>query len=134
MNRVTFSLICFSLVLGGIGGCRRGSTPRESASASPAPQMQMPMGAPSDTAPAAEAAVSGTVLETMDASDYTYVRVKTAKGEIWAAAGKFKVAVGDKVSVPLNMQMDNFHSNSLNRTFPVIYFAARITTPGAKPN
>ncbi len=62
----------------------------------------------------------------MDAANYTYVRVKTSSGEIWAATGQFKVAVGDKVSVPLEMPMENFRSNTLNRTFPTIYFATRI--------
>lgn len=75
---------------------------------------------------------SGTVVETMDAANYTYVRVKTSSGDIWAATGKFKVAVGDKVSVSLEMPMENFHSNALKRDFPRIYFASRIEcqTPG----
>jgi hypothetical protein len=77
--------------------------------------------------------VSGTVLETMDAATYTYVRVKTDKGELWAASSQFKVAVGDKVSVPLDMPMENFHSNALKRDFPVIYFSSRITKEGEAP-
>ena len=32
--------------------------------------------------------VTGTVLETMDAAGYTYMRLKTPKGEIWAAVQK----------------------------------------------
>ena len=70
------------------------------------------------------------VVETMDASSYTYVRVKTSSGEIWAAAGTFKVAVGDKVIVPLDMPMANFQSGTLKRTFPVIYFASHIAHQG----
>jgi hypothetical protein len=72
----------------------------------------------------------GTVLETMDAGNYTYVRVKTATSEIWAAASPFKVAVGDQVVVPLDSPMANFHSPSLNRDFDLIYFAAAITRAG----
>ena len=74
--------------------------------------------------------VSGPVLETMNAGNYTYVRVKTDKGEVWAASGQFRVAVGDRVSVPLETPMQNFHSPSLNRDFPLIYFASRITPAG----
>lgn len=66
----------------------------------------------------------------MDAANYTYVRVKTPAGEIWAATLTFKVAVGDKVVVPLENPMQNFHSASLKRDFPVIYFASNITRPG----
>jgi hypothetical protein len=69
----------------------------------------------------------------MDAASYTYVRVKTDKGDLWAASGQFKVAVGDKVVVPLEMPMENFRSNALKRDFPVIYFATRITKEGEAP-
>jgi hypothetical protein len=88
------------------------------------------MGAPAMGAAATGATASGTVVETMDASSYTYVRVKTATGDIWAASAQFKVKVGDKVTVPLNMPMQNFHSGTLNRTFPLVYFASRIELEG----
>jgi hypothetical protein len=77
--------------------------------------------------------VTGTVLETMDAVTYTYVRVKTDKGDVWAATSQFKVAVGDKVVVPLEMPMENFRSNALKRDFPLIFFATRITKEGEAP-
>lgn len=79
-----------------------------------------------DSGPRAE----GTVLETMNSGNYTYVRVKTATSEIWAAASPFKVAVGDQVVVPLDNPMEKFHSPSLNRDFDLIYFAPAITRPG----
>lgn len=68
------------------------------------------------------ATVSGTVLETMDASDYTYMRLQTASGEIWAAVNKTKVAKGDAVTVVNAMSMDGFQSKTLNRTFDRIVF------------
>ena len=89
-----------------------------------------PMAPAGQGAPATIQTVTGTVLETMDAATYTYVRVKTDKGDLWAASSQFKVAVGDKVVVPLEMPMENFHSNALKRDFPVIFFAARITLEG----
>jgi hypothetical protein len=70
------------------------------------------------------------VLETMDASNYTYVRVKTASREVWAASSQFKVAVNDKVVFSLDQPMENFHSQSLNRDFPLIYFVSRIAHEG----
>ncbi len=69
--------------------------------------------------------VDGEVLETIDAANYTYMRLKTPKGEVWAATGKTVVKVGDKITVPLETEMRNFHSPSLNRDFPVIYFVSR---------
>lgn len=90
----------------------------------------------SATAPAAGQAdaavqtVTGTVAETMNAGSYTYVRVKTDADDVWAASAQFPVAVGDRVVVPLETRMENFRSPSLNRDFPVIYFASRIGREG----
>jgi hypothetical protein len=97
--------------------------------------------APEDTASAQEVApevshaaglmtVTGTVVETMDAATYTYIRVDTGQDEFWAAAGRFEVEVGDRVTVPLDTLMENFHSDALDRTFPLIYFASRILREG----
>jgi ribosomal protein S17 len=69
----------------------------------------------------------------MDAASYTYVRVGTDKGDVWAAAPQFAVKVGDRVVVPLEMPMQNFHSQSLNRDFPVIYFVSGIGREGEAP-
>lgn len=82
------------------------------------------------TQPADESTATGTVLETMDAGNYTYVRVDTDDGEIWAAATRFEIGVGDTVTVPLVMPMENFHSDSLDRTFPVVYFTSQILREG----
>jgi hypothetical protein len=77
------------------------------------------------------AGFSGKVTETMDAGGYTYVLVDTSTNKIWAAATKFQVKPGDLVTVPGAMPMTNFHSQSLNRDFPVIYFAGSIKLNGA---
>jgi len=76
--------------------------------------------------------MSGTVMETMDTSGYTYVKVKTADKEIWAAAPQFTVAVGDSVIIPAGMIMPNYHSNTLNRDFAELYFVSSILAPNAE--
>jgi hypothetical protein len=53
--------------------------------------------------------------------------------EIWAAAGQFDVAVGDRVVFPLETPMHDFHSNTLDRDFPLIYFASYIVPEGEAP-
>jgi len=75
---------------------------------------------------------TGKVTEAMNASSYTYVQVDTGTNKIWAAANRFPVKVGDMVTVPESEPMVNFHSPTLNRDFPVIYFAGSIRVAGAK--
>jgi hypothetical protein len=82
----------------------------------PAPAAQQPAAAP------ASGAVTGTVEETMDASNYTYMRLKTAQGETWAAVNKTVVKKGAKVTVVNAVPMDGFESKTLHRTFDHIYF------------
>lgn len=87
-----------------------------------------PLKSGTSSAAAAPETLTGVVAETMDAASYTYVRLKTTdRGEVWAATSKFPVAVGDRVVVAVDMPMENFHSQTLNRDFPVIYFASAIT-------
>lgn len=100
-----------------------------------APVTQAPPPVPATPADAAPAGpnFTGRVAETMDSGGYTYVRVETGTESIWGAAPKFAVAVGDRVTVPGAMPMTNYHSNTLDRTFEVLYFAPAITPEGAAP-
>lgn len=100
--------------------------------ASHAPAPAAASASPNPRPPAAQN-VTGTVLETMDASNYTYVRVKTDSGELWAAASRFKSAVGDTVIVSLDQPMENFHSQALKRDFPLIYFVSQIGAANQAP-
>jgi hypothetical protein len=74
--------------------------------------------------------ITGSVVETMDAASYTYVRVDTGTEQVWAAASQFPVKIGDRVSVSLEFPLENFHSKALNRDFPVIYFVSQIGREG----
>jgi len=77
---------------------------------------------PAAAQPAAAPPLSGKVLETKDAEPYTYLRLQTSKGEVWAAVMKTPVKPGAQVTVQNPMVMTNFHSNTLNRTFDRIVF------------
>lgn len=68
------------------------------------------------------AAVDGTVLEVIDTKTYTYLRLKTATGETWAAVPRAALAKGAEVRVLNAQPMDGFKSPSLNRTFERIVF------------
>ncbi len=67
--------------------------------------------------------VSGTILETMDASGYTYMLIKTAQREIWVAIPATRVTKGEIVTYTDGMVMSNFHSKTLDKTFANIVFS-----------
>ena len=72
--------------------------------------------------PAPSNDLKGTVLETIDAGTYTYLRLKTASGEKWAAVPQTKLKKGAKTSVVGSMNMVDFESPTLKRKFPRIAF------------
>ena len=45
------------------------------------------------------AEISGTILETMDASGYTYMNLDTGDKQVWVAIPQSKVSKGDKVYI-----------------------------------
>ena len=65
----------------------------------------------------------GKVVETMNASGYTYVQVEENGQKIWVAVMETKVKNGDIVEFPDSPPMINFQSKSLNRVFDKIIFA-----------
>lgn len=97
-----------------------------------------------DTQGPASGTVSGEVLETQDAAGYTYLRLKTASGETWAAVNQTAVKKGAKVTLENTMVMSNFESKALKKNFASIVFgnlqgsapeagSARVEAPGMKP-
>lgn len=82
-------------------------------------------------APAPGQGLTGKVLERLDAPPYCYLRIQTAKGEIWAAVPQEKVEKGAEVTVVNPMVMNNFESKTLNRTFPEVFFGTLGSAGGA---
>ncbi len=89
---------------------------------------------PNSAAPAAEATPAsvttykGTVAETMNVSGYTYLHLENDGQNYWAAVPAAEVKVGDKVELAAGMEMHNFQSKSLGRTFDTIIFARGLVT------
>lgn len=77
------------------------------------------------TAPVASASagVQGTIIETMDSGGYTYMKLKTTEGEVWAAVPQASVKVGDNVALASPVPMRGYQSPTLKRTFDEILFA-----------
>ena len=90
----------------------------------PAPATPQTTNAP--ISPATPSGTSGKVVETMNSAGYTYVQVDNGTEKIWAAAPEFAVSVGDEVIVPEGMAMNNYHSQTLDRDFPLVYFVESV--------
>jgi hypothetical protein len=69
----------------------------------------------------------GQVLESINAGSYTYMRLATADGEIWAATMQTDMPKGTKVQLHDPMLMTNFESRALGKTFDQIVFASAVS-------
>jgi len=91
--RVVFTLflVVMIVVFAGVPGAQsqKGTkTPEPSKGVAPEPGIK-----------STSALLTGTVLETLDAGPYTYLRLKIPKGETWAAVNKATVKKGSKVTI-----------------------------------
>lgn len=86
--------------------------------------------APNPPTVATDNTATGTVAESMTGGGYTYIRLQTSKGDIWIATTERPVTTGQRVTALLEMPMENFHSKTLDRDFPLIYFVAEIVREG----
>ena len=91
----------------------------------------------SATQPAVQSAAQnqlvGTVLETLDAASYTYVRLDTPEGEEWAAVPQASLEIGAPVVIVKSQTMVDFESKTLERTFETIHFGTLEGAHGSAP-
>lgn len=62
------------------------------------------------------------VSEVIQGNTYTYMKVKENMGERWIATGKTEAEEGDVLYYGEALEMPNFHSKEIDRTFDKIYF------------
>ncbi len=88
-------------------------------------------------AAAADQALSGKVVETMNSGGYTYVCLEKKGKKTWVAVPEMKgVSVGQEMAFQPGAEMSNFPSKTLNRTFERIIFSngpATAQSASAKP-
>lgn len=75
--------------------------------------------------------IHGKVTDIIKAAGYTYAEVDTGKQKVWAAGPVTPLKTGDMIAFSTRMPMKNFHSKSMKRDFPIIYFVARFITDKA---
>ena len=74
--------------------------------------------------------MAGVVAETMNSGGYTYARLTASGIDTWIAGTEFTLAVGDTVTATVDMPMEQFHSRTLHRDFPRIYFVREVARNG----
>ncbi len=70
--------------------------------------------------------IVGNVIETMDASKYTYAKLKTEAGDIWVAGPHTVIKKGEKLSMKKGLLMKKYFSKTLKREFKEIYFVGSL--------
>ena len=104
-------------------GCQNEETPQAQRAETSATQAAVQSSA-AQPAAQLEKTPTGTVIESIDASVYTYVQVEMDGENIWLAGPKTTITQGGSINVDRRAPMTNFHSKSLNRDFPVVYFVS----------
>ena len=72
--------------------------------------------------------VSGKVVETMNSGGYTYVLVDKGGTKTWVALPQSTITVGSEIACQPGMEMNNFKSTSLNRSFESIVFSTGLVS------
>ncbi len=88
------------------------------------PQPQAPAGADMHTA---------VVQEVVQATSYTYLKLKENDRDFWIAITKREAKAGETISFAGGLEMKNFESKELQRTFESIYFVDRIISGEQSP-
>jgi len=66
------------------------------------------------------------VAEYLDGGGYTFIKANENGKELWLAVTQMKVEVGDVLYFLSAMEMSNFESKTLNKTFETILFVDKI--------
>jgi hypothetical protein len=71
---------------------------------------------------------TGTVAEAIEAGSYIYLRLE--EPDMWIATSPMAVSKGDQVKFSGGMEMKDFHSKALDRTFDSIFFVQNVSLVG----
>jgi len=122
MRRFAVAVVVLAVV-----ACKKPEAPPRPANApAPAATAAAPAGAQG-----APQVLSGKIVEKVDVSQYSYLKLATASGDAWAAVQKTDKKVGDTVGVANAFPMQGFESKELNRKFDVVYFGSIAEQGGA---
>ena len=80
-------------------------------------------------------AQKGVVQEVLQATEYTYLNVKSGETTLWLAVTKREIEVGQTIGFNLGsgLEQKNFASKDLDRTFETVYLMNSISTGDSTP-
>ncbi|MGE5352540.1 MAG: hypothetical protein ACM3P0_10685 [Acidobacteriota bacterium] len=73
---------------------------------------------------------TGKVIDKINASNYSYLQLEENGNTYWIAAPQMQIEKGETVQFAKAMEMKNFHSETLNRTWESILFVSDIAKNG----
>jgi hypothetical protein len=82
------------------------------------------------TVPAGPLERGGRVIEALPTSRYVILQVEAEEGPVWLATGAVEVAEGDSIRWGTAVPMDDFYSQTLDRTFDQIRLVNGIEVVG----
>lgn len=101
--------------------------------ASIAAAQKLPPGHPSvdmnsagKAAPGVQLTQKAKVVSTISAPPYVYIEVMQDNKTRWLAANALQLKKDDVIRFDKGMVMTNFHSRTLNRTFPTVLFVSQV--------
>ena len=71
---------------------------------------------------------SGVIQEVIQTSNYTYCLLSQNKNEHWIAISRMDVKKDETLYYNQGLEMKNFHSKELDRTFPSVFFVQKAST------
>ncbi len=77
--------------------------------------------------------LSGKVAETMNSGGYTYILLDKEGEKIWVAVPEMQISVGEEVVLQPGIEMVNFTSSTLNRTFEKVIFSTGPVSEKGEP-
>lgn len=117
MKRLKLAFVVSVVFLVSIIGCN--ANKKDASAAAPREQTVV-------SAAQADGSLSGKVAETMNSGGYTYVSLEKNGKKTWVAVPQTTVKVGQELTCQPGMEMKNFTSKTLKRTFDSIIFSGGV--------
>lgn len=66
--------------------------------------------------------ISGTVVETLDSPPYSFLRISTGEGEVWAAVPIKRIPTNKTITIVNGVPVKRFEAKRLGKKFDLVVF------------